>query len=171
MPQALLPGTHMPPSARRKPPWTAKATRSARSGSALRSRGLRLRISCRFYGLLPGFLGWPHIKKLPANQHSKRKRNSENKVSVVFHNPLKGDLRSASSRPAKQVSQIVSQTALAGSCPLGKQNRRNRRSDHVTGLRSFSDRAGWLTLWNASRMSASRSAKFLVKAQARPMIT
>src|SRR6516165_6611339 len=50
--------------------------------------------------VLPGFLGRAHVKKLPADKHSKRKRNSEDKVSVVFHNPLKGDLRSACSRPA-----------------------------------------------------------------------
>lgn len=185
-----------------------------------------LRIARRLDGLLPGFLGRAHVKKLPADQHSKRKRNSEDKVSVVFHNPLKGDLRSACSRPAKQVSQIdqhaprehppplrqghngtlpqirrtsnsmilaqlsevssheglwrrvcelasgwASQTALAGSCPRWKQNQQNRRSVHKTGLRSLSERAGWPTLWNASRMSASRSAKFLVKAAARPMIT
>ncbi len=130
-----------------------------------------LRISRGLDGLLPGFLGWPHIEKLPADQDSKRKCNSENEVLVVFHKPLKGDLRSAPSRPTKQVSQFGSQTALAGSCPRWKQNQQNRRGVHKTGLRSFSERAGWLTLWNASRMSASRSAKFLVKAEARPMIT
>ncbi len=147
--------------------------RLAAGGLDLGCGGLGLlRIVRRLDGLLPGFLGGAHVKKLPADEHSKRKRNSEDKVSVVFHNPLKGDLRSARSRPAKQVSQTDSQTApLAGSCPRWKQNQQNRRSVHKTGLRSLSERAGWPTLWNASRMSASRSAKFLVKAAARPMIT
>jgi hypothetical protein len=50
---------------------------------------LRFRLLRRLYRLLPGFLSWPHVQKLPADQDRKRKRNSENKVSVVFHKPLK----------------------------------------------------------------------------------